>query len=522
MRYGYKRLFGGKTREELKRELPAIFGLNTRYVDDALLKAKGVMKSRKELGLGLRKAVFGGRGLFEQLHRRHLLGKRREKLLRRWREKRQGNLYSRGDKSKKGNLNLRFVFGEDGLYLRINVGLRRYVLARVHRKVQPGRCERDKWTHFVSDLVKAEKTGKWFPYSVELKLKDGEIYALVSFEEERSPLEITLADGAIGLDVNASPFHLAWAEVSPDGNLISHGRVDLSELIGKSKGQRDILIWKKAHEVVDLAEERGRALVIERLHRLPKGSRGDGMAELRRRLQQFAYKKLLERVEVLARRKGIEVRRVPAGWTSVIGVLKYAPQYGLDKDRAAALVIARRGLGFRERIPKTYRELLGDREFLRYALFMWSWRRQELRERLKTETNRWVRNRLRSLIGQATLAIKTLEDRVKALSQSPGSDPAYPAGTARWKKSWSGRAQVRNKGWKVLRATLVLPLLGRSFVRDYSPLRPVLVSGAWERRAKLLAPIPGVGAMGGLKIPPAGASGCPDMADNKYPSPVAH
>ena len=77
MRHGYKRLLEGKTREELKKELPDIFGLNTRYVDDALLKAREVMKSREELGLSLRKVVFGGRGLFESLHRRHLLGRRR-------------------------------------------------------------------------------------------------------------------------------------------------------------------------------------------------------------------------------------------------------------------------------------------------------------------------------------------------------------------------------------------------------------------------------------------------------------
>ena len=139
--------------------------------------------------------------------------------------------------------------------------------------------------------------------------------------------------------------------------------------------------------------------------------------------------------------------------------MKYAPQHGLDKDRAAALVIARRGLGFRERVPRTYRKLLENREFLKYALFMWSWRRQELREELEAEGNRWVRKRLRRFIRQATLAIRGLEGRLKALMQSPGSDPAFPAGTARGKKSRSGRTQVRNKGWRVLRAAVVVPLL---------------------------------------------------------------
>jgi len=54
--------------------------------------------------------VFGGRELFEKLHKRHLTGKRLEELKRKWKEKRQGMAYSRGDRAKKGNLNLRFVF----------------------------------------------------------------------------------------------------------------------------------------------------------------------------------------------------------------------------------------------------------------------------------------------------------------------------------------------------------------------------------------------------------------------------
>ncbi len=41
-----------------------------------------------------------------------------------------------------------------------------------------------------------------------------------------------------------------------------------------------------------------------------------------------------------------------------IGMLKYAPQYMLTKDVASAYVIARRGLGLRERLPKAYKDLL--------------------------------------------------------------------------------------------------------------------------------------------------------------------
>jgi hypothetical protein len=72
---------------------------------------------------------------------------------------------------------------------------------------------------------------------------------------------------------------------------------------------------------------------------------------------------------------------VSPAYTSVIGALKYAPQFLLDKDRAAALVIARRALGFEEKMPKHYERLLGDGEFLGYAIAYWEEKVEELRAR---------------------------------------------------------------------------------------------------------------------------------------------
>ena len=139
IRYAYNRLLEGKGRKELKKHLQLIFPLNSRYCDDAILKAKEVLNTRIEAGQNPRKVVFGGRKLFEQLRKKHLTGKRKAKLKEEWLEKRQGIAYSRGDKSKKGNLNLRSVCINGKLFLRINTGKGEYVYAKVHRKVQKGR-----------------------------------------------------------------------------------------------------------------------------------------------------------------------------------------------------------------------------------------------------------------------------------------------------------------------------------------------------------------------------------------------
>jgi len=76
-RYAYNRLLEGQTREALKREngpLRIFFGLNTRYADDAVMKAQAVLDSARERGENPRKVVFGGRRLFETLRRRAPLG----------------------------------------------------------------------------------------------------------------------------------------------------------------------------------------------------------------------------------------------------------------------------------------------------------------------------------------------------------------------------------------------------------------------------------------------------------------
>ena len=57
-----------------------VFPLNSRYCDDAIMKASEVLKSCREGGKNPEKVVFGSRKLFEKLKKNHLTGKRKEKL----------------------------------------------------------------------------------------------------------------------------------------------------------------------------------------------------------------------------------------------------------------------------------------------------------------------------------------------------------------------------------------------------------------------------------------------------------
>jgi hypothetical protein len=67
---------------------------------------------------------------------------------------------------------------------------------------------------------------------------------------------------------------------------------------------------------------------------------------------------LLEAIERRAVRCGVLIKKVHPAYTSIIGKYKYATALGLSFHQSAALVIARRGLGFRERIPKKIQRLI--------------------------------------------------------------------------------------------------------------------------------------------------------------------
>ncbi len=370
VRYAYNRLLEGRTREELKRQegpLCTLFRLNTRYAGDAVLKAQAVLDSARERGVDPRKVVFGGRKLFEQLKRKHLSGRPLKKLKREWREVRQGHLYSRGDRTKGGNPNLRLVIQDGALKLRIGLGDGSYAWA-ILKTSHPN----------LNALL--QRVYAPLPYNVELSLREGKVYAHITWSEELPPLAVTKENGVLALDVNSDPYHLALAVVTPDGNLKRHLTFSLEEVDrAPNRGAKEFVLWKVAHQVVAVAEEHGVAIATERLKHLPKGRRGDGSGRaFRRKQHRFAYASILRKVHSLARKKGVQVVEVKPQDTSTIGMLKYAPQLSLSKDVAAAYVIGRRALGFQEKLPKGYQQLLRDESFREHAQNFYTSRVQEL------------------------------------------------------------------------------------------------------------------------------------------------
>jgi len=470
-RYTYNRLIEGHKREDLKKHLQKLFSLNSRYCDDAIFKAQSLINSCKERQQNPKKVIFGRRNLFERLNKKHLNGKQREKLKQKWEERRKSYLYSRGDKSKKGNLNTRVILEKDSLKLRINTGEKDWITANIKRKENR---QNDKWIQFIAQLLKAEKTKDYFSYSVEIRLINSQFYAFTSFEEElpEEPV-ITKEEGIIGIDINTKPFHTALATVKPDGNLQAINRTSLHKLINKTNNQREYISWQTAHQIIETAIIQNKAIAIEKLEKIPKGTKGDRNKKLRRIKQQWIYKGLLEKIKTLAKREGIKTVEINPAYTSIIGILKYAPQYSLNKDTAGALVIARKTLRLKEELPKNYKKLITDKEYLQYAIDKIEEEKQETKEKLKTERNQYKKKPIKRRINDLNRQIKLL--------QSLYSEPRTRQAEKLWKEQVRGCSKSSYKLWQAVKEALTILVLGKSVPRDLSPLKPIIVLGEWDR-----------------------------------------
>ena len=87
----------------------------------------------------------------------------------------------------------------------------------------------------------------------------------------------------------------------------------------------------------------------------PEETRSGGrVPPLQRMLSSFSYGKIKAYFISRGYREGVEVHQVNPAYSSVIGRVKFMERYGLSVHQAAALVLARRSLGFSEHIPRRW------------------------------------------------------------------------------------------------------------------------------------------------------------------------
>ena len=281
--------------------------LNQRYISDAVSQAKQINQES---------AIFGGKKLWKKLVSGTISKEE-------WQRKRNNQLYSRGDKTKSGNPNIRI----DGDKILIN---------------DPS--QRGMWLEgklFLPD--------KWNPkldcYGVQIIYTQDKFKINISWEED-APSQIDTDCGAIGVDTN--PDGVALTEIDINGNMLSHKYIRKQRVQFASQNKRDHDVFLLAKEVVDEALKVRKPIAIEKLAFNPKKKK-EGSKKFKRMKHNFLHKKIIDSIISRAVRFGVPVLKVNPAFTSDLGALKYQHMYSLSPHNAAALVIARRGLGIKER-----------------------------------------------------------------------------------------------------------------------------------------------------------------------------
>lgn len=204
---------------------------------------------------------------------------------------------------------------------------------------------------YYQDEVTAALINGRTPLTYRFKRKNGAWYVFISFRLDKPEIVTWRTQGALGVDLNAD--HLAATLITADGNFHGSWTMPLS-LRGKTTEQRNDVIGNAVKACTELALRYGVPVVIEDLDFTKKKRALDKtFPDQARMLSALAYGKTRQCFISRCARFGIELIKVNPAYSSQLGELKYQDRFGLSRHHAAAMVIARRGLGFKESSPKT-------------------------------------------------------------------------------------------------------------------------------------------------------------------------
>lgn len=178
------------------------------------------------------------------------------------------------------------------------------------------------------------------------------IYATIELDIRYSDYIFDIDKGVVGIDINND--HIALSETDEHCNMIYCREIPF-DLSKKLTNQRNWIIENTVNQVLDYCVNAAKPLIIEELNFEKKKKEFelyDRDKNYHRMLSEFSYRKIIEKLYSRSYKVGIGINEVNPAYTSVIGKLKYADTKGITVHKAASYVIARRGMGYTERLAK--------------------------------------------------------------------------------------------------------------------------------------------------------------------------
>jgi len=302
-------LRGEMSRSEIIKRVQASTGLNSRYVKDAYATIEHLPPH----------ATFGG------LNNQRL--REKGKITREeYKKRRNSIIYARGDKSRKGNLNMRIVEIADEKYLRVNIGDRKWLLLKLfipHKYMK-------KYAQYLNGS---------HPYSVLIKRKDNDDKYDVRITIR---VECALNEGSrlIALDMNKS--HIDFCVMDKKHkDVVAVGKINTSELQNTRSNKREHQIKKVANKVKNLAKHFNADVVIGKL----RTSNFKSHRKANRIVHQMPQLKLRKWIKHICMKNGVRCEERSEANTTKVGRM-LSPIFGLDVHKCATIAFALKLLDF--------------------------------------------------------------------------------------------------------------------------------------------------------------------------------
>ena len=191
--------------------------------------------------------------------------------------------------------------------------------------------------------------GKAVAYAIEDKGEYFIIKAIIEVEEKEYTFK--KENGVVGIDINKD--HIALCETDRHGNMLKFKNIPMP-LQNKTTNQRKHIIANSVKQVCDTCMKTEKDLVIESLDFTYKKENRMMYANKKsnQTLSEFAYKKITISLRSRCLKDAIAIRKIDPSYTSQIGKDRYTKMKGCNTHMAASYVIARRGMGLKERAFK--------------------------------------------------------------------------------------------------------------------------------------------------------------------------
>ncbi len=334
-----------------------------------ILKIQSLKKQLAQLQSTSRLHIcFGSKKLFNaQYHLEENGYRNHQEWLKDWHKKRGGRFYCIGKAQNGGGTMIKiFHISQDDF--KAEITLPRFMNQEYGNKlVIPFQIKRDRRRRQSSLLYALEKQKPITAQVFRREHKSDQWYIHLTTYVQEVPIPTTRKNGCIGVDFNRDS--VEWAYILPDGNIKDKGKLGF-KWKGFSSGQRQVMMRDLVVKLTDMALAIQCPIAIESLDfSKKKASMSEASSAYNSLLSNFSTGLFREALESRCKRYGIGLHKVNPAFTSVIGMIKFMPKYGLNSGTAAAMIIARRAMGYSERAPHC---LVKPEDLARHSWTTWN------------------------------------------------------------------------------------------------------------------------------------------------------